>query len=152
MNGENTKGYIHEMQEGAQLPPPTTLQKRRLLVIGVIASLCMYMAGDLTSYPFLTLGGLILLFISAVMVRRTTHSVADQVDESLDERQVKVRNLSYLTAYRLTGAMLAIALLAVFAFRGVAIPKETVRAVVSGMLFFAIVAPSCVVAWTEKDV
>ncbi len=118
---------------------------------GMLLSLAAYMAGEMAGYPVVTLAGLILFFGAAVMVRRTTDSVADKPAKDLDERQVEVRNLSYLMAYRLTAAMVVIAMLAAIVFGAEAISKQVVLTVLSGMLFFSLVAPSCVVAWTEKE-
>ncbi len=122
-----------------------------MLVSGMLLSLAAYMAGEMAGYPVVTLAGLILFFGAAVMVRRTTDSVADKPAKDLDERQVEVRNLSYLMAYRLTAAMVVIAMLAAIVFGAEAISKQVVLTVLSGMLFFSLVAPSCVVAWTEKE-
>jgi hypothetical protein len=139
------------ISHGSPLGPWKSLQRRRLLVLGLLLSLAAYMAGQTAGYPAITLAALVLFLCTAVIIRRTTGEVADKPADYLDERQVQVRNRSYLMAYRLTAATVAVAMLVVAAFGAAAIPKQVVLTVLSGMLFFSIVAPSCIVAWTEKE-
>ena len=117
-------------------------------------SLLLFLIGLPMQTPLVTVAGLLGYGVTAVMLRITTRGVADYPDGVLDERQVMVRNAAYLNAYRAIGgliALLAIGLLCARIFGGEAPAAEWVEQALFSLLFTAIVAPSCVVAWTEKE-
>jgi uncharacterized membrane protein len=128
--------------------------RRRLLVVGVGLGLVGYPLGSLMDWPVVSLIALLLFVTSWLMVRVTTRGVADLPDSVLDERQVGVRDRSYLYAYRLIGGALAVgalALIACDAMRMKTVSTEVVQVAFSFCLFLALAAPGCIVAWLEKE-
>ncbi len=128
--------------------------QRRMLVLGACAGLAMYFAGWPLHRPWITLAGLILFAACGVLLRMATRNLADLPAEALDERQWAVRNALYVTAYRITGGLMAVLSLACVAasVSGVRqVDLELVTHALLTALFAAIVAPSCVLAWTEKE-
>lgn len=60
-----------------------------------------------------TLGGLLLL-IGYLLIRTSVRHIADSPDELLDERQIALRDRSYLHSYRIISSVFALALVALF--------------------------------------
>jgi len=118
---------------------------RRWLVLAVCGSLALYFAGSPLHKPWLTLLGLVLFFTSSVLVRFATRGVADLPASALDERQLVVRNAVYVASYRLAGGLVVLVI-------GVAelLPGLVVPALLAS-LFALLVTPSCIVAWTERE-
>lgn len=128
--------------------------RRRLLVLMAGISLLLFLLGTPTQRPLVSGVGLLAYGVTAVMLRITTRGVADYPDGVLDERQVVVRNAAYLNAYRAIGgliALLAIGFVCARILGGGALAADWVEQALFSLLFSAIVAPSCVVAWTEKE-
>jgi hypothetical protein len=137
------------------LPGWRTRERRRWLVLLVIAGLFLFFVGLPTGRPVATVAGLLLYGISAIMVRIATRGIADHTDAALDERQLQVRNAAYLHAYRVVGAGIAmLAALLVF-WRALGLPgpvmTDWLEQGLMTLLFAALCGPSCVVAWTEKE-
>ncbi len=139
------------MQNDSSFDSWRTRPRRRLLVLGVALGLLAYVAGETARLPLLTLGGLILFGAAALLVRVTTRGVADYPADALDERQIAVRDNSYLQAYRFLGGVVAVALLAVIAFAGPVVSRQVLLTALTATIFALVAAPSCVVAWTEKE-
>ncbi len=131
-----------------------TQPRRRLMVVLVAVSLIGYMIGDLLDNPLLTLISLLAFLGGALLLRLTTQGVADLPDAALDERQVSVRNSAYLRAYRVLGGAVALVVIGMFVWELLKlgpVPVATVQLMTTSCLFLAMVAPSCVVAWWEKE-
>lgn len=128
--------------------------RRRSLVMLFVLGLVAYVMGGPLALPWLTLAGLTVLLGVAVLLRITTRGVADLPTDALDERQVMVRNATYVSAYRLTGSFFAVlALVCVgLAWMGQqAVSTDVAMQVLFGCLFASMAIPSCVVAWTEQE-
>lgn len=98
-----------------QVIPPR--QRRRLVVLGLAASWLVSIvarspwfetaAGTLVR-GVLTIGGLLALMYFAARNYRAAQAIADDADGALDERQLAVRNRTYLDAYRVVGAVVVV--------------------------------------------
>ncbi len=98
--------------------------------------------------------GLVLFLAFALLLRITTRGVADLPASVLDERQLAVRNATYVMAYRITGglfAVLAIVCIGLNWMDHAQISTAASLQTLLGALFIAIVTPSCLVAWTERE-
>jgi len=87
-------------------------------------------------------------------LRITTNNWADLPGSALDERQLAVRNAIYVAAYRVTGALyavLAIICIVLAWFDHAQISTTAALQTLLGALFIAIVTPSCLLAWTERE-
>jgi hypothetical protein len=85
------------------------------------------------------------------------NSLAQAPDEQLDEREVAVRDRAYLESYRLFTTLTAMGVLLVAIApdvldRPIEYTFETVQPVFWGVLHYAIVLPSALVAWREPDI
>lgn len=137
-----------------RFPSWRTQPRRRFLVVALCLGLLAFLAAQPLDNPFLALAGLLTFLATWLMLRLTTRGVADLPDPALDERQVFVRDRSYLHAYRIVGASLAVLVIAAEAWHVITrapIPADLVTRVCSTFLFLALAAPSCVVAWTETE-
>ena len=101
-----------------------------------------------------TLGGLLLL-IGYLLIRTSVRHIADSPDELLDERQIALRDRSYLHSYRIISSVFAFALVALF----IRIDLSETAFEISdwwgtGTWFSLIMLmaglPSMVVAWLDK--
>ena len=131
-----------------------TQKRRRIQVACGFAALTTYVGGALLGFPVASLIGLVLFLAVAVLLRITTRGVADLPGARLDERQRAVRNAVYVAAYRVTGglfAVLAIVCIGLSWMDRAQISTATALQTLLGALFTAIVTPSCLVAWTERE-
>jgi cellobiose-specific phosphotransferase system component IIC len=116
--------------------------------------LALYLAGSLLGSPVASLFGLLGFLAFALLLRITTRGVADLPGSALDERQLAVRNAIYVAAYRVTGGLFAIlAIICIglsWADRAQISTTASLQTLV-GALFLAIVTPSCLLAWTERE-
>jgi hypothetical protein len=139
---------------GAGFASWRTQKRRRIQVVFALAGLALYLGGSLLGFPFASLFGLVLFLAFAWLLRITTRGLADLPGSLLDERQLAVRNAVYVAAYRVTGGIFAVLAIICIGF------SLTDRAQIStsaslqtliGALFLAVVTPSCLVAWTERE-
>jgi len=131
-----------------------TQRRRRIQVICALASLALYLSGALLGFPIASLFGLMLFLVVAGLLRITTNNWADLPGSALDERQLAVRNAIYVAAYRVTGALyavLAIICIVLTWFDHSQISTAAALQTLLGALFIAIVTPSCLLAWTERE-
>ena len=100
------------------------------------------------------MGGLLLL-IGYLLIRTSVRHIADSPDELLDERQIALRDRSYLHSYRIISSVFALALVALF----IRIDLSETAFEISdwwgtGTWFSLIMLmaglPSIVVAWLDK--
>lgn len=82
--------------------------------------------------------------------------VADGSDEMLDERQVRLRNQTYLNAYRGLGTLVMLGALYGYIATDSGtwwIPKSSseLQAVFWGVMLIALSLPTAIAAWTEPD-
>ena len=86
-----------------------TRRARVLLVVGYLALLVLIPVGYLAINQFV--GLLVVLVTAGVwgLLRVSVRTIADLPDEYLDERQLAVRNASYVESYRYLGAAVALA-------------------------------------------
>ena len=131
-----------------------TQKRRRIQVAVALAALVLYLAGSLLGFPVASLFGLILFIAFALLLRITTRGLADLPGSVLDERQLAVRNAIYVSAYRVTGgllAVLAIICIVLSWMNRAQISTAASLQTLLGALFLAIILPSCLVAWTERE-
>jgi len=88
--------------------------------------------------------------VTYLLLRRHVHEAADLPDDRLDEREIAVRDRSYLQAYRLLGGAIAASLV-------LAVVDDAVGGVVAswnqawaGLLLLSAVLPSAVLAHRER--
>jgi len=80
--------------------------------------------------------------------------MADLPDEQLDERQVQVRDRSYLHAYRIVGglgAVLGITTIGMDVVDVRTIPTDWLQTTALGLMFLMMVMPACVGGWQEPE-
>ena len=103
------------------------------------------------------------LFIVALalgwLIRTAVRRVADLPDEDIDERQIALRDRTYLIAYRIAAATVLWVLLAAYIVADAAatrVVSASVEAWLASDLFFVLVTllfflPSAVLAWYSED-
>jgi hypothetical protein len=147
----------------ASVIPPR--QTRRLIVFGLVAS---WLVAVLARSPWfesgagplarglLTIGGLLSLAYFATRNYRAARAIADDADGNLDERQLALRNRTYLDAYRVVGA----AVVTWSAYLSIAadssrfwFPSSSYVWTVcfESTLILAIFTPSVLFTWREPD-
>jgi len=162
MNNETTDGIYSAAAQlghdrlllGTGFPSWRTQKRRRLQVACALAALALYLAGALLGFPVASLFGLVLFLAFALVLRITTRGLADLPAWVLDERQLAVRNAIYVSAYRVTGGLFAV--LAIICIGLLWRDRAQISTAVSlqtllGALFLAIIMPSCLVAWSERE-
>jgi cellobiose-specific phosphotransferase system component IIC len=131
-----------------------TQKRRRIQVASALGALALYTGGALLGFPVASLFGLVVFLAFAMLLRVTTRGLADLPGSVLDERQLAVRNAIYVAAYRVTGglfAVLAVICIALSWMNRAQISTAASLQAILGALFLAIVTPSCLVAWTERE-
>ena len=112
-----TRNEVLKSQSDTRFNFLRTRQSRRWM-IGAITALTILVAlssalpAKASSYVG-TLGGLLLL-IGYLLIRTSVRHIADSPDELLDERQIALRDRSYLHSYRIISSVFALALVALF--------------------------------------
>lgn len=145
--------------------PVPPQQTRRLVVLGLVGSWLVSLlarspwfdatAGTLAR-GLVTIAALLSLAWFAVRNYRAAQAIGDDADANLDERQLALRNRTYLDAYRVVGAVvvtwscyLSIAADSTrFWFPSSA---YTWLVIFEGTLFMAILTPSVLLTWREPD-
>ncbi len=77
-----------------------------------------------------------------------TGARADSPDEYLDEREIAVRNQTYLNAFRILGAMIALGFGVLTFFPDLPISAKNVLAILFPV---ALLLPTFTLAWTQPD-
>jgi hypothetical protein len=153
-----TRNEVLKSQSDTRFNFLRTRQSRRwmigaLTVLTILVALSSALPTKASSYVG-TLGGLLLL-IGYLLIRTSVRHIADSPDELLDERQIALRDRSYLHSYRIISSVFALALVALF----IRIDLSETAFEISdwwgtGTWFSLIMLmaglPSMVVAWLDK--
>ena len=153
-----TRNEVIKSQSDTRFNFLRTRQSRRwmiggLTVLTILVALSSALPTKASSYVG-TLGGLLLL-IGYLLIRTSVRHIADSPDELLDERQIALRDRSYLHSYRIISSVFALALVALF----IRIDLSETAFEISdwwgtGTWFSLIMLmaglPSMVVAWLDK--
>jgi uncharacterized membrane protein len=135
-----------------------TRKSRRVLVVALSTLLTLEVAASwLPKTPAMIVGdiGFFLILFGYFAIRSSVRHVADSPDELLDERQIRVRDRSYLHAYRIMAGAFALVLLAISS-RSYSSGARSGEGWVSlwnlWMAVFLLMAalPSMVIAWTDS--
>ena len=78
----------------------------------------------------------------------STHAKADSPDQYLDEREIALRNATYLEAFRIIGALIALGFIITSLLPNLQLEAKTVFAT---LFPIALVLPTCVLAWIQPD-
>ena len=153
-----TRNEVLKSQSDTRFNFLRTRQSRRwmigaLTVLTILVALSSALPTKASSYVG-TLGGLLLL-VGYLLIRTSVRHIADSPDELLDERQIALRDRSYLHSYRIISSVFALALVALF----IRIDLSETAFEISdwwgtGTWFSLIMLmaglPSMVVAWLDK--
>jgi hypothetical protein len=124
---------------------------RRWLV--VLFFLVPFMAGTAAGYlnslwSLLFAPFTVVPFLFAIWLVGSTGARADSPDEYLDEREIAVRNETYLNAFRILGAILALGFGIFTFFPDLPISAKNVFAI---LFPIALLLPTFTLAWTQPD-
>ena len=135
-----------------------TRKSRRLMIAGltlltVLVALSSALPSKASSYVG-TLGGLLLL-IGYLLLRTSVRHIADSPDELLDERQIALRDRSYLHSYRIISSVFALLLVALFIRIDLSENAFEISEWWGTGTWFSLIMlmaglPSMVVAWLDK--
>lgn len=153
-----TRNEVLKSQSDTRFNFLRTRQSRRWMIgaltaLTILVALSSALPTKASSYVG-TLGGLLLL-IGYLLIRTSVRHIADSPDELLDERQIALRDRSYLHSYRIISSVFALALVALF----IRIDLSETAFEISdwwgtGTWFSLIMLmaglPSMVVAWLDK--
>jgi hypothetical protein len=90
----------------------------------------------------------ILPFLFFIWLVGSTHAKADSPDEFLDEREIAVRNETYLNAFRILGAVITFGFGVFTFFPDVPISAKNVFAI---LFPIALLLPTFTLAWTQPN-
>lgn len=112
-----TRKEVIKSQNDTRFNYLRTTKSRRTMVMAlslltILVAASSAMPTKASSYVG-TLGGLVLL-IGYLLIRTSVRHIADSPDELLDERQIALRDRSYLHSYRIISSVFAMALVALF--------------------------------------
>lgn len=140
--------------------------RRRLVIVHSYLLIALPMAGFFqdragygTPHLFFTLlffAIVALLIVAYFQLRISIRLIADAPHEYLDERQIKLRNNSYLVSYRILSAIVGpgSAILIILAEVGVKLSEH--RGFTSGLfvsvLMILAILPSMILAWREVEI
>lgn len=153
-----TRNEVLKSQSDTRFNFLRTRKSRRLMIaalttLTILVAFSSALPTKASSYVG-TLGGLLLL-IGYLLIRTSVRHIADSPDELLDERQIALRDRSYLHSYRIISSVFALALVALF----IRIDLSETAFEISdwwgtGTWFSLIMLmaglPSMVVAWLDK--
>lgn len=112
-----TRSEVIKSQNDTRFNFLRTRRSRRTLIaclslLTILVALSSALPAKASSYVG-TLGGLLLL-IGYLLIRTSVRHIADSPDELLDERQIALRDRSYLHSYRIISSIFALLLVALF--------------------------------------
>ena len=153
-----TRNEVLKSQSDTKYNYLRTRRSRRIMVIGIsllttLVTFSAWLSEKASSY-ISALGGLLLL-IGYLLIRTSVRHIADSPDELLDERQIALRDRSYLHSYRIIGSVFSLFIIALF----IRIDLSEKDFVMSdnwgagtwfGLLLLMAGLPSMVIAWCEK--
>lgn len=112
-----TRSEVVKSQNDSRFNYLRTRNSRRLMILSlslltILVALSSALPSKTSNYVG-TLGGLMLL-VGYLLIRTSVRHIADSPDELLDERQIALRDRSYLHSYRIMTSMIALVLVALF--------------------------------------
>lgn len=112
-----TRNEVLKSQSDTRFNFLRTRQSRRWMIgaltaLTILVALSSALPTKASSYVG-TLGGLLLL-TGYLLIRTSVRYIADSPDELLDERQIALRDRSYLHSYRIISSVFALLLIALF--------------------------------------
>lgn len=153
-----TRSEVIKSQNDTRFNFLRTRKSRRLMIAGlslltIMVALSSILPTKASSYVG-TLGGLILL-IGYLLLRTSVRHIADSPDELLDERQIALRDRSYLHSYRIISSVFAILLVALFiridlSENAIEISEWWGTGTWFSLIMLMAGLPSMVVAWLDK--
>jgi L-asparagine transporter-like permease len=153
-----TRSEVIKSQNDTRFNFLRTRKSRRAIISGlslltILVALSSVLPEKASSYVG-TLGGLFLL-IGYLLIRTSVRHIADSPDELLDERQIALRDRSYLHSYRIISSVFAVLLIGLFI--RIDLSEEAFKISDwwgTGTWFSLIMLmaglPSAVVAWLDK--
>lgn len=142
-------------------PVPRTA-RRLLVVVAYVGYALLVLAWSFLPapakwFPIVPLG-LAVVTAAGLLLAPRLLGVSDGADDELDERQLAVRNRTYLNAYRVLGLLVILAalyhMIAVSSERGALwLPRSDLAAqgLFWGAWLVAVTLPAALAAWTEPD-
>ena len=153
-----TRSEVLKSQSDTRFNFLRTRKSRRIMIavlslLTVLVALSSALPAKASSYIG-TLGGL-LLFVGYLLIRTSVRHIADSPDELLDERQIALRDRSYLHSYRIISSVFAIALIALFIRIDLSESAFEISNWWGTGTWFSLIMlmaglPSMVVAWLDK--
>lgn len=153
-----TRSEVIKSQNDTRFNFLRTRRSRRVMVVGLsivtaLVPVTSALPAKASSYLAI-LGGLVLL-AGFLLLRTSVRHIADSPDELLDERQIALRDRSYLHSYRIISGVFSLLLVAIFI--RVDLSKNALELSDwwgTGTWFSLIMLmaglPSLVVAWLDK--
>ena len=153
-----TRSEVLKSQSDTRFNFLRTCKSRRIMIaalslLTVLVALSSALPAKASSYIG-TLGGLLLL-VGYLLIRTSVRHIADSPDELLDERQIALRDRSYLHSYRIISSVFAIALVALFIRIDLSESAFEISNWWGTGTWFSLIMlmaglPSMVVAWLDK--
>lgn len=153
-----TRSEVTKSQNDTRFNYLRTRKSRRAMVL-VLSFLTVLVAFSSALSPKASsyvgaLGGLTLL-VGYLLIRTSVRHIADSPDELLDERQIALRDRSYLHSYRIISSVFALALVALFIRIDLSESNFDISNWWGTGAWFALLMlmaglPSMVVAWLDK--
>jgi general stress protein CsbA len=153
-----TRSEVLKSQNDTRFNFLRTCKSRRVMIAGlilltVLVALSSALPTKTSSYVG-TFGGLLLL-TGYLLLRTSVRHIADSPDELLDERQIALRDRSYLHAYRIISSIFALLLVALFIRIDLSESAFEVSDWWGTGTWFSLIMlmaglPSMVVAWLDK--
>ena len=153
-----TRNEVLKSQSDVRFNFLRTRKSRRMMIaalsaLTILVALSSALPAKASSYLG-TLGGLFLL-IGYLLLRTSVRHIADSPDELLDERQIALRDRSYLHSYRIISSIFVIALVALFIRIDLSESTFDISNWWGTGTWFSLIMlmaglPSMVVAWLDK--
>lgn len=153
-----TRSEVLKSQSDTRFNFLRTCKSRRIMIaalslLTVLVALSSALPAKASSYIG-TLGGLLLL-VGYLLIRTSVRHIADSPDELLDERQIALRDRSYLHSYRIISSVFALALVALFIRIDLSESAFEISDWWGTGTWFSLIMlmaglPSMVVAWLDK--
>jgi hypothetical protein len=153
-----TRNEVLKSQSDTRFNYLRTRSSRRWMIASIsvltaLVALSPALPAKASSY-IAALGGLLLL-IGYLLIRTSVRHIADSPDELLDERQIALRDRSYLHSYRIISSVFALAMVALFIQIDLSEDTFDISKWWGAATWFSIMMlmaglPSMVVAWLDK--
>lgn len=153
-----TRNEVIKSQNDTRFNFLRTSKSRRIMIVGLsVLTLILALSSALptkTSSYVGTLGGIILL-VGYLLLRTSVRHIADSPDELLDERQIALRDRSYLHSYRIITSVFALILVALFiridlSENSFELSDWWGTGTWFSLIMFMAALPSMVVGWLDK--